>query len=188
MPKLDGMALWNLFCESKSRVRTEKFPREVGMLPKRLLSDRIRVSSCEEICTSGGTNPTKLLPPRPKSSIDELLKRAEGISPLRWFFVRSRNSSDELFARKAGMPLVSVLLATSRAERLESVPSPSGMLPCSLLMLRMISCRCEVLLLTRLEGISPSRRLLERSMNRRREQEDRVLGIMPMRLLYLRFK
>ena len=81
------------------------------------------------------------------------------------------------------MPPVSVLLATSRAERLESVPSPSGMLPCSLLLLRIISCSYELLLLIRLEGISPSRRLFDRSMNRRREQEDRVLGIMPMRLL-----
>lgn len=83
MPKLDGMAPWKLFCESKSQVRAEKFPREEGMLPDRLLLDRIRVSSGEKMCTSGGTDPTKLLPPSPKTPIDELLKIAEGISPLR---------------------------------------------------------------------------------------------------------
>ena len=91
MPKLDGIAPWKLFCESKSKVIAEKLPREEGMLPERLLSDRIRVSSGDKMCTSGGTEPAKLLPPRPKTSIDELLKRAEGISLLRWLFVRSSN-------------------------------------------------------------------------------------------------
>jgi hypothetical protein len=78
MLKLDGMDPW-----SKSQVREEKFPREEGMQPERLFSDRIRISSGEEIRTSGGIDPTKLLTPRANTTIDELLKRAEGISPLR---------------------------------------------------------------------------------------------------------
>jgi hypothetical protein len=81
MLKLVGMAPLMLFCESKSHVREEKFPK--GMLPERLFSDRIRISSGEEICTSGGIDPTKLLTPRANVTIDELLKRSEGIFPLR---------------------------------------------------------------------------------------------------------
>ena len=50
--KLDGMDPWMLFCESKSQVREEKFAREEGMVPERLFSDRIRISSGEEICTT----------------------------------------------------------------------------------------------------------------------------------------
>ncbi|PVH47604.1 hypothetical protein PAHAL_4G100400 [Panicum hallii] len=119
---------WMLFCESKSQVREEKFPREEGMQPERLFSDRIRISSGEEIRTSGGIDPTN----------DELFARRGGMPPVSVLFVRMTVLRIELLPSEEGMSPVRLLLARNKTDSLESVPNPFGMIPCSLLLNRWI--------------------------------------------------
>lgn len=83
------------------------------------------------------------------------------MAPVRLLFVRTTETNEEELPSETGMLPVRLFPERRKSERLR-VPNPSGMLPVRELLARSIVCR--------------------------REQDDSVFGIWPLRLLELRLR